>query len=107
MHFLKGGFIDLRFRWLDNRMSRISMTHTIENITDDPQQRAAILRFLTQFEEEDRGMDFWSRRLDFWWNANPFNKPELPKGWVLNYEGSVVGFMGLIPFQYIFRDKVY
>ena len=83
------------------------MKHSVESITSDAPARQELVGFLANFEDENRGEVFWQRRLAFWWDENPFSSRELLKGWVLRCDGKIVGFLGLILSEYIYRDKIY
>jgi len=41
--------------------------------------------------------DFWVQVFDFWWTSNPAYSPQIPKGWVLENDTTLVGFIGNIP----------
>jgi hypothetical protein len=45
--------------------------------------------------------EFWLRRFDLWWTSNPACTPQIPRGWVLEQEGAIVGFIGNIPVKYL------
>lgn len=80
--------------------------HAINEITVDPIERTAIAAYLAKFEDEERGVEFWNARLRFWWEENPFCHQHSPKGWTLTSDGIIVGFMGLIPFEYVVRGEM-
>ncbi len=83
------------------------MKHSVENITSDAPARQELAGFLANFEDEDRGETFWQQRLAFWWDENPFSSRDLLKGWALRCDGKIVGFLGLIPFEYVHGEKTY
>jgi len=83
------------------------LEYKIEDITNDEAQREQLIRFLATFEDENRGEEFWRKRLIHWWNTNPFYVEDMPKGWVLTYQGNTVGFLGAIAFQYVYCGEKY
>ena len=83
------------------------MKHNIESIANEAPARQELVQFLASFGDENRGQVFWRNRLAFWWDENPFGAPDLPKGWVLRCDGAIVGFLGLIPFEYTCRGQVH
>ena len=81
------------------------MEHNIACIVGGEPARKELARFLAGFEDETRGEAFWHQRLAFWWDENPFSAPDLPKGWVLRCNGGMVGFFGVIPFEYMHQGQ--
>jgi hypothetical protein len=79
----------------------------IENITPGSHSRSELVDFIATFENEDRGANFWERRLAFWWEQNPVRFSDAPQGWVLRCENEIVGFLGQIAFEYVYRDDTY
>jgi hypothetical protein len=57
----------------------------------------AVARFMAAWPGDRRGLEFWRRRLEFWWERNPAMGPEEPRGWLLEAAEGVVGFVGNIP----------
>ena len=57
----------------------------------------ALAHFLSSSEEPSRGEDFWRKRLRFWWEENPAFSPDLERGWMLQNDGTIVGFIGRVP----------
>jgi hypothetical protein len=49
--------------------------------------------------------DFWLPRFELWWNQNPAYTPEMPKGWVLENNSALVGFIGNIPVKFLVGGK--
>lgn len=43
----------------------------------------------------------WERRFEIWWAANPAFTPHFPRGWVLENETSLVGFIGNVPVKFL------
>ena len=80
--------------------------HSVTNLTRRASDREALVRFLATFEDEDRSEDYWRRRLAFWWDKNPACKDDSPCGWVLRADEKIVGFLGVIPFEYVYSGKV-
>jgi hypothetical protein len=77
----------------------------IETITCNGPARPELVRFLAGFENENRGVAFWQRRLAFWWDENPFHESGAPCGWVLRSAGEIAGFLGLIAAEYVWRGQ--
>jgi len=50
--------------------------------------------------------EFWLRRFDLWWTSNPAYTPQHPRGWVLEHDGKIVGFIGNIPVKYLVSGDV-
>jgi|GEM_PF-1152243 len=72
--------------------------------------RSECARFLARFVQEghlprpfpgDESEDTWNDRLRWWWIDNPCAEDETPTAIVLRADGQIVGFHGLIPFDYI------
>lgn len=69
----------------------------------------ALIEFLSNFEDENRGPKFWRSRLYFWWDQNPAFSDEIERGWILtrNDNDKIVGFIGNIPsFFHFQREKI-
>jgi hypothetical protein len=45
--------------------------------------------------------DFWLARFVMWWTDNPAYTPEIPRGWVLEKDTALVGFIGNIPVKFL------
>jgi len=45
--------------------------------------------------------DFWLPRFEMWWKANPAYTPQFPRGWVLENDSTLVGFIGNIPVKFL------
>lgn len=43
----------------------------------------------------------WERRFDIWWASNPAFTPQFPRGWILETETSIAGFIGSIPIKFL------
>jgi hypothetical protein len=82
------------------------MKYAVETITRQT-PRPDLVDFLNRFEGENRGEDFWRRRMTFWWDDNPFQSADLPCGWVARCEGRVVGVLAALHFEYVHRGKIY
>jgi hypothetical protein len=44
--------------------------------------------------------EFWVQLFDFWWTSNPAYTPQIPRGWVLENDTTLVGFIGNIPVKF-------
>jgi len=49
--------------------------------------------------------DFWLHRFKMWWTANPAYTPQFPRGWVLENDSTLVGFIGNIPVKFLVRGR--
>ena len=43
--------------------------------------------------------DFWLGLFDLWWTFNPAYTDQFPRGWILENDTSIVGFLGNIPIK--------
>jgi len=50
--------------------------------------------------------EFWLSLFEWWWTLNPAFTDQLPKGWVLEKNRSIVGFIGNIPVKFLVRGTV-
>lgn len=52
--------------------------------------------------------EFWLSMFEYWWALNPACTDKFPRGWVLENDSTIVGFLGNIPVKYSFRgeDKI-
>jgi hypothetical protein len=75
-------------------------TCQIEEFIDTAESRAELIPWLVATEPEPITREIWTRRLCHWWDMNPFSSECPERGWVMRYEGKVVGFMALIPACY-------
>jgi hypothetical protein len=75
--------------------------HTIESLVRSSPDRAGLVGFLAGFESDTRGQEFWRRRLAFWWDENPACKDNSPCGWALRADERIVGFLGVVPGEYV------
>jgi hypothetical protein len=51
--------------------------------------------------------DFWIPLFDLWWSSNPAYTDQFPRGWVLEHNASIVGFIGNIPVKFLIRGEVH
>jgi len=79
----------------------------IKAVTKENAQREAIIDFLSNFENERQNKDSWCRKLSSWWEENPFYEEEIPRGWLLEANGAVVGFLGVIVTDYLYQGRIY
>ncbi|MCK9592447.1 MAG: hypothetical protein M0Q91_10620 [Methanoregula sp.] len=49
--------------------------------------------------------DFWLPRFKMWWTDNPAYTPQFPRGWVLENDSTLVGFIGNIPVKFLVGGK--
>lgn len=82
-------------------------TYNIDIVTNNESQRKGLIHFLATFEGETRSEEFWRNRLDHWWKENPFYEENIPKGWILTFQEEIVGFLGVIASEYLYRDNIY
>ncbi len=88
-------------------LSELRVRTGIEAISRPIPNLDQLARFLATFQDEPRPEDYWRRRLNFWWNDNPYRPDYLPCGWAAWHEGEVVGFLALLHFEYIFQGQHY
>ncbi len=55
------------------------------------------------FAHTDR--EFWLHRFDLWWTENPAWTSLIPRGWVLEDDKKLVGFIGNIPVTFLIRGS--
>jgi len=46
--------------------------------------------------------EFWLSMFEYWWASNPAYTDQFPRGWVLENESTLVGFLGNIPVKFLF-----
>jgi len=51
--------------------------------------------------------EFWVPLFALWWNSNPAYTDQFPRGWVLEHNASIVGFIGNIPVPFLIRGAVH
>lgn len=73
----------------------------IDDYQDSHEARTELIAWLVNTDAHGLTPEVWARRLEHWWDENPFAQACPARGWVLRYEGAVVGFMGLIPASYV------
>jgi hypothetical protein len=49
--------------------------------------------------------DFWTARFEMWWTSNPAYTSDIPRGWVLENDSVLVGFIGNIPVKFLIYGK--
>jgi len=47
----------------------------------------------------------WLRRFTIWWTSNPAYTPEIPRGWILENDTTIVGFIGNMPVKFLIRGE--
>lgn len=45
--------------------------------------------------------EFWLSMFEYWWASNPAYTDQFPRGWVLENESTLVGFLGNIPIKFL------
>ena len=50
--------------------------------------------------------DFWPPLFELWWTTNPAYRDQFPRGWILENETSIVGFIGNIPVHFMVHGVV-
>ncbi len=65
-----------------------------------PAEYSDLARFLSSFTNETRPEDFWFRRFNLWWDANPAHREGVPRGWVLLEGKDIKGFLGNVPTEF-------
>ncbi len=92
------------------------MGYRIRRITGLAENNRDAAEFLAAFVQDgelpkprdgDACANTWQRRMGWWWNENPFCRDDSPRGFVLeDGDGRIVGFNGLIPFDYVARGEI-
>ena len=87
------------------------MGYRVRNVAGPAENNRDVAEFLAAFvcdgeldapREGDDCANVWQRRMGWWWNENPFCRDDSPLGFILeNDDGEIVGFNGLIPFDYV------
>lgn len=49
--------------------------------------------------------EFWLARFAMWWTSNPAYTPQIPRGWVLENDSALLGFIGNIPVKFLVGGK--
>ncbi|MBI2167170.1 MAG: hypothetical protein HYU34_02865 [Candidatus Omnitrophica bacterium] len=62
-----------------------------------PEDYPRLSAFLSESDEQPRGEIFWRSRLHHWWDRNPAFQNQSQRGWTLQEERNIVGFIGMIP----------
>ena len=68
-----------------------------------PEDYPRLSAFLLEHHEFSNVKDYWINRFRLWWDQNPsFQSEHMPRGWLLEDQGAIKGFFGVIPrsFQY-------
>jgi hypothetical protein len=47
----------------------------------------------------------WLQRFENWWTSNPAFTPGFPRGWVLEEDGALAGFIGNVPVRFTIRGE--
>jgi hypothetical protein len=50
--------------------------------------------------------EFWLPVFEWWWTLNPAYTDQFPRGWILEKNGSIVGFIGNIPVKFLVNGVV-
>jgi len=50
--------------------------------------------------------EFWPPLFELWWKLNPAYTPEFPRGWIIEKDRSIVGFIGNIPVRFLVGGTV-
>ena len=50
--------------------------------------------------------EFWLPLFELWWTSNPAYTDQFPRGWILENETSIMGFIGNIPVHFLLRGVV-
>ncbi len=48
----------------------------------------------------------WLQRFENWWTLNPAFTAESPRGWILEEDGKIVGFIGNIPVRFVIHGEM-
>ena len=86
-------------------MPDISPTITVREVTDeDIMSLAEFLPTGMLFKHTTK--ETWLRRFEIWWKTNPAYSDLFPKGWVLENNSSIVGFMGNLPVKFLLCGEI-
>jgi hypothetical protein len=50
--------------------------------------------------------EFWVDLFNLWWTTNPAYSEQFPRGWVLEKDTKLVGFIGNVPVKFLIRGEV-
>jgi hypothetical protein len=50
--------------------------------------------------------EFWLSLFEFWWTSNPAYSDFMPRGWILEKDCSIAGFIGSIPVRFLVHGEV-
>ena len=48
----------------------------------------------------------WLEKFEYWWTTNPAYSDHIPRGWLLEQNGAIVGFLGNIPVNIMVQGEV-
>jgi hypothetical protein len=56
-----------------------------------------VVSFLkNKYDDLGRSVEYWNKRTQLWWQRNPYHNSDLPIGWGLWTEDTLVGYLGCI-----------
>lgn len=92
------------------------MSYRVREVSGFAGDNRPLAEFLASFVQDgelsrprkgDNDADVWQRRMFWWWDLNPFCSEDSPRGYILEQEGgAIVGFNGLIPFDYLIDGEL-
>jgi len=53
----------------------------------------------------DTTKEFWLPLFEMWWTLNPAYTDDFPKGWLIEKNGLIIGFLGNIPAKFLVRGE--
>jgi hypothetical protein len=53
----------------------------------------------------DTTKETWLRRFEIWWTSNPAFTSQIPRGWILENETEIVGFIGNVPVKFLIHGQ--
>ena len=71
-------------------------------------ERDELAEYLATSGDENMPSADWRRRMDLWWDRNPYFGADATRGWTVRADGSLVGFFGVVPlgFQIAGREAI-
>jgi hypothetical protein len=50
--------------------------------------------------------ELWLQLFEYWWDKNPAYNHSIPKGWLLEKDAGIIGFIGNIPVKFLVRGEI-
>jgi hypothetical protein len=62
--------------------------------------------FLLQGFPSKMTKKLWLQKFEFWWATNPAYSDLIPRGWILEKDQEILGFLGNIPIKFMVKNEV-